>query len=217
MKAEPELANHPFLDQLADHIQYAYQPIVNVHTGTVYGYEALLRGHREMGMAGIQDVFDEAFDLGILHQADLILRGLALTGFSRIPEARNRKLFYNLDGRCFESPDYQPEGTKTLLKELQVPSSAFCLELSERYDNQSALHVSELLDRFRQQSVRIAIDDYGQGFSQLRMLYEHQPDYLKIDRFFIDGISTDNKKALMVNTIVKMAHMLGITVIAEGC
>ena len=205
-----------FLAALRAHIRYAYQPIVNAHTGAVYGYEALLRGHRDMGLETIQDVFDGAFRAGVLHQADLYLRELALTGFARIPGARTRRLFYNLDGRCFDSPDYSPEGTRGILKDLGIPSSALCLEMSERHDNHAALHVTDLLERFRQQSMRIAIDDYGMGFSQLHMLYEHQPDYLKIDRFFVDGVSTDNKKALMVNTIVKMAHMLGITVVAEG-
>ncbi|RED52165.1 GGDEF domain-containing protein [Aestuariispira insulae] len=216
MKAQNLAADQTFLASLYEHTRYAFQPIVNAHTGTIYGYEALLRGHRDMGLETIQDVFDTAFSLGVLHQADLYLRELALSMFSKLHKAATKRLFYNLDGRCFESPDYHPEGTRGILKKYKIPASAFCLELSERHDNHNAVHVTELLDRYRQQSVRIAIDDYGMGFSQLHMLYEHQPDYLKIDRFFIDGVATDNKKALMISTIVKMAHMLGITVIAEG-
>jgi len=205
-----------FLDAIPASIEYAFQPIVNIQTGMVYGFEALLRGQERMGLPSIQSFFDYAWQLGVLHQADLLLRQKALRNFSQIAPARDKMLFFNLDGRCFESPDYSPEQTRTLMKELQFPAGNLCLELSEKYDNSSALHVVEILARCRKQSFRIALDDYGQGYSQLKMLYDHQPDYVKIDRFFVDGISRDDKKKLMVNTVVRMAHTLGITVIAEG-
>ncbi len=205
-----------FLEAISASINFAFQPIVNIQTGAVYGYEALLRGQERMGLPSIQSFFDQAWQMGILHQADLALRQKALRTFSRIPGARSKKLFFNLDGRCFESPDYSPEQTRALMKELAFPTSSLCLELSEKYDNSSAPHVVDILARCRRQSFRIALDDYGQGYSQLKMLYDHQPDYLKIDRFFINGMALDDKKRLMVNTVARMAHTLGIAVIAEG-
>ena len=205
-----------FLEAIPASIEYAFQPIINIQTGAVYGYEALLRGYGRMSLPSIQSFFDHAWQLGVLHQADLALRQKALRTFSQIPGAQDKKLFFNLDGRCFESPDYSPEQTRALMKELAFPAGNLCLELSEKYDNSAALHVADILARCRKQSFRIALDDYGQGYSQLKMLYDHQPDYLKIDRFFVDGVSLDDKKKLMVNTVVRMAHTLGITVIAEG-
>ena len=207
---------YTFLEKLILHIDYAYQPIVHIHSGSVYGYEALLRGYIEMGFGAISDVFDMAWNLNVLHQADMILRQKALKKFSTITGMKNSKLFYNLDGRCFESPDYAPEKTQAVLKSLGIHPNDFCLELSECYNNGHASHTTEILNRCRAQFFRIALDDYGEGFSQLRMLYDHQPDYLKIDRFFIDGISCDDKKRLMVSTVTEMSHTLGITVVVEG-
>ncbi len=216
ISGQPLFSADSFLEAIPYSIEYAFQPIVNINTGAVYGFEALLRGHERMGLSSIQSFFDHAWQLGVLHQADLALRQKALLAFSNIPAAQDKKLFFNLDGRCFESPDYNPEQTMIMMRELDFAASTLCLELSEKYDNSAATHVGEILARCRSQSFHIAIDDYGQGFSQLKMLYEHQPDYLKIDRFFVDGMATDNKKKLMVGNVAQMAHTLGITVIAEG-
>ncbi|MTI09012.1 GGDEF domain-containing protein [Curvivirga aplysinae] len=205
-----------FLNGIKRQIKYAFQPIVDIHTGTTYGYEALLRGQDELGFGSIQDFFDHAWNKGILHQADVILRQKALHGFAGINGSENMRLFFNMDGRTFESPDYHPDSTATLLKTYNLPRDSLCLEMSELYNNSEAKHITDILARCRQQNFRLALDDYGRGFSELKMLYDYQPDYLKIDRFFIDGLAEDQKKRLLVSNMVNMSHALGIHVIAEG-
>ena len=69
---------------------------------------------------------------------------------------------------------------------------------------------------YKQQAYRIAIDDFGTGFSGLQLLYHSEPDFIKIDRFFIEGIENDAKKRLFVSNVIKLAHVLGAQVIAEG-
>ncbi|WP_259780048.1 EAL domain-containing protein [Aestuariispira ectoiniformans] len=205
-----------FLGSIQHSLSYAFQPIVNVHTGVAYGYEALLRGHQKLGLPSIQSLFDIAWDMGILHSLDIILRTIALQNFAKLEVGRGKRLFFNIDGRCFESPDYYPDKTHQLLTDNGLAQDQLCLELSESYDNASAPYIRETLERCRNQNFRLALDDYGRGYSELRMLYEYQPDYLKIDRFFVDGISSDPKKRMMVASLVNMAHGLGISVIAEG-
>lgn len=205
-----------FLESVKQTLTYAFQPIVNVHTGVAYGYEALLRGHQDLGLPTIQSLFDIAWDMGILHSLDVILRTIALERFGELNVGRGKRLFFNIDGRCFESPDYYPDKTQQLLADNGMAQDHLCLELSESYDNASAPYIRETLERCRNQNFRLALDDYGRGYSELRMLYEYQPDYLKIDRFFVDGISADQKKRMMVANLVNMAHGLGISVVAEG-
>lgn len=205
-----------FFIEAKTQLTYAFQPIVNIHTGVAYGYEALLRGYDKMGFANPQEVFDSAWSFDILHSIDILLRETAIRRFSQCEAMCNSRLFFNIDGRCFESPDYQPEQTHKILNNIGLAKDALCLELSEAYDNSSASHIREILDRCRKQNFRLALDDYGRGYSELRMLYDYQPDYLKIDRFFIDNIAADQKKRMMVSNIVKMAHGLGISVVAEG-
>jgi len=125
----PLFSADDFLDAIPYSIEYAFQPIVNIHTGVVYGFEALLRGQEGMGLSSIQNFFDHAWQLGVLHQADLALRQKALLAFSNIPAAQDKKLFFNLDGRCFESPDYSPEQTQIMMKELAFPASTLCLDV----------------------------------------------------------------------------------------
>lgn len=205
-----------FLDALDAKIAYAFQPIVNIQTGACLGYEALLRNQDALGFDRISDLFDHAYQLGCLHRADVKLRSIAIDRFNRIEGSGSRQLFFNLDGRLFESSDYYPDQTLKLLRRHGIKSNKIVYELSERFNNASAAHFDATLDVCRRQGFRIAIDDYGRGFSELRMLYEHPLDYLKIDRFFIAGIATDAKKRLLVTNIVNLAHVLGIQVVAEG-
>jgi GGDEF domain-containing protein len=76
--------------------------------------------------------------------------------------------------------------------------------------------VSEILGQYRREGFSIALDDYGCGYSGLQLLYQSEPDFIKIDRFFIDGIASDPRKKLFVTTVIAMAHLLGISVICEG-
>lgn len=205
-----------FLKELKEVADFAFQPIVSIQTGIIHGVEALLRGHQDLGFKYPHEVFDFAWDNDILSTTDLILREIAIEKFASIPVRKDMRLFFNLDGRIFESPDYYPNRTLDVLNRFNVPSSAFCLELSESYDHGSAGYTHEILSRCKAQNYGLAIDDFGQGFSELRMLYEHHPDYVKIDRFFVSGIARDSRKKLFVSTVVNLAHVLGITVVAEG-
>lgn len=205
-----------FIQRLETGVRFAFQPIVTIQTGHVFGYEALLRRHESVGAKSIADLFDRAHALGILHRADIVLRERAISDFARLPGAGRALLFYNLDGRIFESEDYHPRRTIALLAHHGVSAHALCLELSERYDNASAKHLWDTLSLCREHEYKLAIDDFGRGFSEMKMLYDHQPDFVKIDRYFINDIARDSKKRLMVATIVDLAHVLGTRVVAEG-
>ena len=73
-----------FFDKI-QRIDYAFQPIVNIHTGECYGYEALIRKSEEAGFSSIDAIFEEAFESGVLHEADLILREKAIAKFNINP------------------------------------------------------------------------------------------------------------------------------------
>ncbi len=93
-------------------IDFAFQPIVNIHTGACYGYEALLRNHMEatttLGVEpSIGAIFDSAYLSNVLHQVDLALREKAVEKFAKIGWHRRMKLFFNLDNRVLSSSDYQ--------------------------------------------------------------------------------------------------------------
>lgn len=198
-------------------INYAFQPIVNIHTGICYGYEALLRGWKEAGFTSIESIFDKAYEEKCLHNVELALRTNAISTFSKIPLSKrgNAKLFLNLDPRVLASGDYKPGNTLKILQTFNLPKDIVCFEISERMDPNAAA-MMEVLSKYRFQGFRIAMDDFGTGFSGLKMLYYTEPDFIKIDRFFINEMEKDSRKRLFVSKIVEIAHILGCTVIAEG-
>ncbi|KJE36671.1 diguanylate cyclase [Thalassospira sp. HJ] len=211
---------HPVMlrnwQQVVEKVDFAFQPIVSPHTGHVFGYEALLRRWEDAGFTSIQALFDTAWDTGNLHSVDMMLRAKAIEKFARFPGAKRLKLFYNFDNRVVKTEDYQPGQTAALLSEAGLERDTIFLEISERHDISNAGYLKDILVRYRSQGFKIAIDDYGSGFAQLRALYECEPDIIKIDRFFIDGIDRDRRKELFVTQITAFAHMIAAQVVAEG-
>lgn len=199
-----------------DALGYALQPIVNIHSGAVYGYEALLRGFAAAGFPSIQALFDAAFADRVLYSLDFRLREKALLRFRDIPSRGGAKLFYNLDNRTTESPGYSPGNTLLLLKHIGLDPSAIVFEVSERHEFVDYGAARKALDNYKGQNFRIALDDFGAGYAGLQLLYFAQPDIIKIDRFFVAGIDADPRKRLFAERIVDMAHLMGIQVVAEG-
>jgi diguanylate cyclase (GGDEF)-like protein len=203
-------------DGILSVLDYALQPIVNIHTGYCYGYEALLRNVEAAGFSAIGHLFDQAERDGVLAHVDQRLLHDAIVKFSRLEWASKSKLFYNLDNRVFS------HGNARWLPDclLQGPLAHFkdcvCLEISERHELHNLLHMKGALGDFRAKGLRLAIDDFGTGYSGLQLLYLTQPDFIKIDRFFIQDIATDVKKRMFAETIIKMSHMTDSLVIAEG-
>ena len=201
---------------IVENIDYAFQPIVNIHTGLCYGVEALMRGQEQAGFESITGLFDAARKDQNLFGLDLQLRNRAIQKFTTIYFHKKIKLFYNLDNRLLLMPDYVPGFTSELLSEYGLNYCSICFELSERHELNFGLETRKAFDAYKKQTYMIAIDDFGTGFSGLQLLYHSEPNFIKIDRFFISDIENDPRKKLFVSNIIKLAHIQGIQVIAEG-
>jgi len=200
----------------AENLDFAFQPIVNIHNGSCLGFEALLRNYQDFGFPTIQDLFDSVYNDGCLFRFDLMLREKAIQKFKRINEFHRFKLFFNLENRVILSGDYKSGLTSEILKRYNMLPDSVCFEISERHKIDCTSNDLMILKNYKKQTYKIAIDDFGSGYSGLQLLYYTEPDYIKIDRFFISGIEADSKKKLFVAKVVNLAHILGITVIAEG-
>jgi diguanylate cyclase (GGDEF)-like protein len=197
-------------------LEYAFQPIVNIHTGVAIGHEALLRNYQQAGFETIQEVFDKAYLEKTLFKVDLALRAKAIEKYAQIGLRNKTKLFFNLDNRVLGMPDYVPGYTTGILKKHNLTPGNVCFEISERHDVFDLVDPENILNQYRKQNYKIALDDFGAGYCGLQLLYRSEPDYLKIDRYFIKDIARDLKKKLFVSNIVNIAHILGIAVIGEG-
>ncbi|SFP14132.1 GGDEF domain-containing protein [Hydrogenimonas thermophila] len=197
-------------------LDIAFQPIVCVHSGNIYGVEALLRGVDKIGFNTIADFFDSAYQENILYTLDLALREKVIRKFTSLKDYDKIKLFINIDNRLFEMPDFSGGNTQKLLEKFNLDKEMLCFEISEQHAISNISIFEKVLTHYKNESYSIAVDDFGVGVSGFQMLYRSTPKFIKIDRFFIDSIHKDFKKKILVQSIVQLSIQLGITVIAEG-
>ena len=197
-------------------LDYALQPIVNIHTGYAFGYEALLRRHQEAGFRSTSNFFDACHAGGVLDEVDIALREMAVAKFAQVANHTKTKLFFNLDNRTLEHSEAGFEATRELLARHGLSETNLCLEISERHAFDDPARMAARLNALKRHTYKLALDDFGTGFSGLQTLYFTEPHVIKIDRFFISDISSDSRKRVFVSQIVAIAHLLGAAVVAES-
>lgn len=207
---------HPLYHHYLECLDVAFQPIVDIHSGSIYGVEALLRGTDTLGFDSIFAFFDRLWEDEVLYAFDLELRRKVIQKFSMIKGYEKLKLFYNLDNRVLEMSDFSKGNTSAILSNYGIDKKAIVFELSERNEIVRFDHFMALMEHYAQEGYNVAIDDFGIGQSGYKMLYHTTPDIIKIDRFFLSSIDSDPKKKILVRHIVNLATLMGCRVIAEG-
>ena len=103
-----------------------------------------------------------------------------------------------------------------ILKETQLPPQHLELEITESTLMENIETVVTILEQLHKQGIRVAIDDFGVGYSSLNYIKRLPIDTLKIDRFFITNITNNADDAAIVAAIIAMSHAMGLKVVAEG-
>lgn len=196
-----------------------YQPQVEIGSGRIIGVEALLRWRRGGDSMVLPDQF-----IPLLEQTGLIisvgewaLRSACyeIRSWQQAGVAENLPVAVNLSPTQFRHKELVGI-VRAVLEETGVSPQMLELEITEgsvMEDPESALMT---LNELHQMGVSIAIDDFGTGYSSLSYLKLFPIDVLKIDRSFVADISNDQENAVIVDTIIAMAHRLNLKVIAEG-
>ena len=198
----------------ADAIEPFFQPLIDLSTGKVLGYEALARWPQDDGTARSPDEFIPiAEECGVI--GDLYFSLLAKAAREAREWDEGTTLSINLSPLQFDDPGLV-ERTLQTLQRAGLPPSRLEVEITE-----SAL-VSELdtartvIASFKSQGIQVSLDDFGTGYSSLRHLSELAFDKLKIDRSFIADIATNADSQTIVQAVTSMAHHLGLKVTVEG-
>jgi EAL domain-containing protein (putative c-di-GMP-specific phosphodiesterase class I)/GGDEF domain-containing protein len=207
---------HAISPDTIERLSMALQPVVGIHSGACHGYEALLRGTEAIGFGSVQDFLDHCHAAGCLAEVEQSLREKAVRTFTSLPHHDRAKLFLNVDNRVLNIEGDTARRTRAMLERHGVAESSVVFEISERHPLEAGLDAVSTFRHFKRQGFRLAIDDFGTGFSGLQLLYYSEPDYLKIDRFFVADIAADAKKKVFLAHIVTIAHLLGAVVVAEG-
>ena len=201
------------VENIIEKLYFLYQPIVNIRTGEIYGYEALIRGYDKIGFKNPHDFFDYLSKNNLLFKIDIKLREKIILEF-RDNFKLGQRLFYNLDSRTILDKNYKEGETLKILQNYNIPKNLLVFEVSERFSMNKELLIS-IIENYKYQGFELALDDFGVGSVCLETLYTLQPDYLKIDGFFIDNVHKDFAKLNIINFLSRLCSKLNIKVIAE--
>ncbi len=197
-----------------------YQPILDMVSKRIIGFEALVRWqHPTKGLIPPADFIPAAEETGII----IPLGYWILDEACHQIHAWNSQYSFdppltinvNLSSRQCEQPDLVQK-ISDILRKNRLDASQLKLELTESLVIKDSEHISKMLSDLRELGIQVQIDDFGTGYSSLSYLHTLPIDTLKIDRSFINRLGGENNGAEIVQTIISLAHNLGMKVIAEG-
>lgn len=199
-------------------IYLQYQPQVNVESGQVTGYEALMRIESELvGFISPAEFIPIAEETGIINilgewaliEACNFNQVLIKSGFGPLRVSVNVSTTQLKDDHLIDIIKSIPEKTGMDLKHLEI-------EITESILMNSFEHNLKLINQMKELGCSIALDDFGTGYSSFNYLTQIPIDTLKIDKSFIDGICSNEKDRCIADSIIDLAHKMDISVVAEG-
>ena len=207
------------LDQAIDtgDLWVAYQPKIDLATGTIVGAEALARWtHPDKGAIAPLDFILAAEQSDRIEKLTRFVLDEAISAAARINLVGSPfNIAVNLSTRMIND-DKLPEIVETLLRTYGLPARCLTLEITETAALSESGGYLDTLAQLREVGVMISIDDYGTGLSTLEYLKKIPATEIKIDQSFIAGVTCSRRDRLMVESTIHLAHSLGRSVVAEG-
>lgn len=195
-------------------INTVFQPIVELNTYKIIGYEALSRGPKGTEFENPYTLFNLAKKTGILFELDRICR--KQTFLNTVGIGKNKKLFINILPVSIQDPEFKGKFLKNILNNIKLSPHSIVLEVSEQ-------HAIENLSIFKKESkyytdlgFAIALDDTGTGYSNLKALCEMKLDYIKLDISLIHNLNRNILKQEIVKSLINIAKNIKSLIIAEG-
>ncbi len=205
----PDLAGVIHNENFTSHLQ----PIVDVHSNELFGYESLLRTTEQKVHPG--DLFSFAHRAGLQSMLDQKARRSAVKTKSQYVEA-GKKMFINFLPSTIYIPEFCLKHTFQMVKEFNVDPADLVFEVVETEKITDVDHLKSILDTYKSSGMKVALDDVGSGYSTLEMLSLIRPDYLKIDRSYVQNCHIDLQNQEFLFKVMDRAGSLGIKVLAEG-
>jgi diguanylate cyclase (GGDEF)-like protein len=201
----------------SDELELHYQPKARLSDGSVSGVEALVRWrHPTRGLVPPDEFIPVAEQSGLMHRLTDAVLELALRQVGewserdlQVPMAVNVSFRDLLD-------DQFADRLARRLREQRLDPGLITLEITERVLTADMDRARRTLDALEALGVRLSLDDFGTGWSSLRLLRELPVSEIKIDRSFVSRVAVDDEDATVVRALVGLAHGLGMRVVAEG-
>ena len=199
---------------LRERVTTVYQPIMDLTTRQVLGFEALSRGPRGSGLEAADVLFSAASDHHLMVELDRLCRRRALLSSGRIPSSA--KLFVNTLPATVRDPQFRGRALIDFLAQAQVSPPRIVIEITEKLviDNYNLFR--EAMAYFTDLGMSFAVDDVGAGYSGLELIARLKPTFLKIDAALVRDVHLSVVNREMVKALIAMGRGIGAQVIAEG-
>jgi c-di-GMP-specific phosphodiesterase len=197
-----------------------YQPVVRLSTGELSGFEALVRWrHPRQGLLTPDQFLPLCEEMGLMSALGAMMMREAAHQLSdwrtRHRAAGELTVSVNLSTGEIDRPDLLSD-VAAIRKETGLPPGAFKLEVTESDLMRDPESAAVILQKLRAAGAGLALDDFGTGFSSLQYLTSLPFDTLKIDRYFVRTMATNEGSAKIVSSVVKLGIDLALEVVAEG-
>jgi diguanylate cyclase (GGDEF)-like protein/PAS domain S-box-containing protein len=194
-----------------------YQPIVELETGALRGFEALARWPVGTTLVTPGEFIPVAEETGLIGPLGAWVLGTATRDLAtwHAQGLTPLTVTVNLSTRQLEDPDF-PIVVATALATAGIAPESLCLELTESALMGAGGSSLDCLNLLKDLGIYVGIDDFGTGHSSLARLKSLPVEVLKVDRSFVDGLGTEPEDSAVVAAVLSLAHALGLHVIAEG-
>jgi EAL domain-containing protein (putative c-di-GMP-specific phosphodiesterase class I) len=199
---------------MAGAVTSVYEPIVDVGAKTVFGYEALARGPEGSDFHTPMALFQAAEGENLIFELDCLCRRSGIDGAEGLPSGT--KLFLNVRPTTIHDPNFRPEALIRTLSRCQLSPSDVVFEISEQESIRSFDVFREVRDEYGKLGFQFALDDTGAGYASLQSVIELEPDFIKVDRAFVQGIDQDPARQTLLRALRSVASGIGARIIGEG-
>ncbi|PAE15678.1 hypothetical protein CHH91_13505 [Virgibacillus sp. 7505] len=190
------------------------QPIVSMKNEEIFGFEHLLRADkREVSPAAL---FNFAAEAGLTSMLDQRARKTAVRKRAQESIPDGVKSFINFLPSTIYNPDFCLRQTFHTVEQYGVDPKDLVFEVVETEKLDDVARLKRIFKRYKQEGMKVALDDVGAGYSTLELLKELEPDFVKIDRAYISYCDSDTQKQEFLFKVMDVARLLGTQVLAEG-
>jgi len=197
-------------------LRAVYQPIVSLGDGRIVAHEALIRGPAGTALISPDALFAAAAAEGLTLDLEQACMATVVKHWS--PPAIDQRLFVNLSAQAVlqQGGKQSASGIALALKAAEVSPGALVIEITEHERVTDVARLVAVADELRALGLRFALDDFGEGHSNLRLWSELRPEFVKIDKYFIHKLDLHAEKVQTVKGLARLAEVFGSTLVAEG-
>jgi diguanylate cyclase (GGDEF)-like protein len=211
----PYIHNNKWL-HINSKLDFAYQPIINTHTGATYGLEASLNGFKKLGFESIEQLTAMIYKDETTEYIAKELRQKALFYFKRLNPYNNLKLFYNLDSELFENYTYGMQYTLDIIQKLELKPKNLVIKLNDKENILSLVQLNDIIEYYHSLGIKVALSNISKDICP-QMLVENKPDYIIVNKSML-LLAKDSKEffnylkdiTLFAKNHGILVHLIGI-------